>query len=175
MSIQSRRASTPYLYCLNKHTLTDWNILNCVNLQNSFPKSSFLWSAVCMLLIPALSELHHYLAKVSTYTDEVADVQMHCSCCHRGSEPVCFPNNPFYLCTCLCAHKCTDTLHLDDYSRTEQNQVKREMKVNKRTYSSDIFKQLCLWQKRKPNKRNSQSYTLRPSYFLQKTNKDLYF
>lgn len=92
MSIQSRRASTPYLYCLNKHTLTDWNILNCVNLQNSFPKSSFLWSAVCMLLIPALSELHHYLAKVSTYIDEVADVQMHCSCCHRGSKPVCvFP------------------------------------------------------------------------------------
>lgn len=68
-----------------------------------------------------------------------------------------------------------NTLHLDDYPRMEQKQVKREMKVNKRISSSGIFKQLCLWQKPKPNKRHSQSYTLRLSYLLQRTIKDFYF
>lgn len=105
MSIQSRKGSTPYLYCLNKHTFPDWNILNHASLQNPFPKSSFLWNTACLLVIPALSELHHCLAKVSTHTAEVADVQMPCSCCHRGSKPVCFfSNNPFYLCGCLRAN-----------------------------------------------------------------------
>lgn len=98
MSIQSRKGSTPYVYCLNKHTFTEWNILNHVI---CFPKSSFLWNTARTSVIPALSGLHHCLAKVSTHTDEVIDVQMHCSCCHRGSRPVCFPNNPFYLCACL--------------------------------------------------------------------------
>lgn len=101
MSIQSSKGSAPYLYCLNKHTFTEWNILNHVSLQNRFPKSSFLQNTAGVSLIPALSGLHHCLAKVSTHTDEVIDVQMHCSCCHRGSKPACFPNNPFYLCACL--------------------------------------------------------------------------
>lgn len=34
MSIQSRKGSTAYLYCLNKHTFTDQNILNHI----SFPQ-----------------------------------------------------------------------------------------------------------------------------------------
>lgn len=53
---------------------------------------------------------------------------------------MCFPNNPFSLCACLGAHKRTNTLHLDDYPRMEQKQVKWEMEVNKRSSSSDVFK-----------------------------------
>lgn len=76
---------------------------------------------------------------------------------------------------CLCAHKCTDILCLEDYARMEQEQLKREMKGDKRSYSFDIFKHPRLWQKPKTNKRNSQSYTPKPSEFFQRANKDFYF
>lgn len=76
---------------------------------------------------------------------------------------------------CLCAHRCTDILRMEDYASVEQGDLKREMKGNKRSYSFDISKHLCLWQKSKTNKRNSQSYTPKPSQFLQRANKDFFF
>lgn len=101
MSIQSRKGSTPYLYCLNNNTFTHWNIPNHASLQNPFLKSSFLWNTARMSVIPALGELHHCLANTPCWSYWCADAD---SCCHRGSKPACFPNNPFYLCACLRAN-----------------------------------------------------------------------
>lgn len=44
------------------------------------------------------------------------------------------------MCVYLCAYKCTYVAHLEDYARIEQEQLKKEMKGNKRTYSFDSLK-----------------------------------
>jgi len=59
----------------------------------------------------------------------------------------------------VCVHTNADILHLEDYDRMEQEQWhKREMKGSKKSYSFDVFKQLCLWQKTK-TKQNPKLYT----------------
>lgn len=105
-------------------------------------KSSFLINNVCMSLMPAQSELTT-LPK-SLHTDEFTNVQVYWSCYHRDSKPTCFNNNPFALCVCacmsvyLCAYKCRYIVYLKDYTGMEQEQLKKEIKGNKRTSSFDI-------------------------------------
>lgn len=109
-------------------------------LTKLFSKSSFLINNVCMSLIPVQTEL--ITLPKSLHTDELPNVQVYCSCYHRDNKPTCFNKNPFALCACmsayLCAYKCTYIVYLEDYTRMEQRQLRKEMKGNRRTYSLDI-------------------------------------